>query len=203
MNFLGVATSLDSFLKAYRTSETKGFFPYEWFDHSDKMQKTELPRLTPFTLNFVAVTLLKPNEYTEYVNILKNGLTTEKSVNKLKLSEPAPTGIENCQYLQQLCKQEQMSAFKDFLRSHNNKNVSTLEAMQKKIAFYHKDTDMLKLVCTLRKQANICLHKTTDTKFYPFTEADKDLLEKIREDIVGGSSIVFTRKAIVHETLIR
>ena len=29
MNFLGGATSLDSFLKAYKTEETKGFFPYE------------------------------------------------------------------------------------------------------------------------------------------------------------------------------
>ena len=29
MNFLGGATSLDSFLKAYKTKETKRFFPYE------------------------------------------------------------------------------------------------------------------------------------------------------------------------------
>ena len=29
MNFLEGATSLDCFLKAYKTSETKGFFPYE------------------------------------------------------------------------------------------------------------------------------------------------------------------------------
>ena len=29
MNFLGGATSLDSFLKAYKKEETKGFFPYE------------------------------------------------------------------------------------------------------------------------------------------------------------------------------
>ena len=28
-NFLGGAKSLDSFLKAYKTTETKGFFPYE------------------------------------------------------------------------------------------------------------------------------------------------------------------------------
>ena len=28
MNFVGGATSLDSFLEAYKTSETKGFFPY-------------------------------------------------------------------------------------------------------------------------------------------------------------------------------
>ena len=37
MDFLGGATSLDSFLNAYRTSETRGFFPYESFDHPDKM----------------------------------------------------------------------------------------------------------------------------------------------------------------------
>ena len=76
--------------------------------------------------------------------------------------------------------------------------------MQKKIAFYHdKDMDMLKLGCTLPKPANICLHKSTDTKFYPFTEEDKNLLQKVREDVVGGPSIVFTRKAVVDETFIR
>ena len=47
-DFLGGETSLDSFLKAYRTSETKGFFPLEWFDHPDKMQKTELPPYDAF-----------------------------------------------------------------------------------------------------------------------------------------------------------
>ena len=62
---------------------------------------------------------------------------------------------------------------------------------------------MLKLSCTLPNLANICLHKSTDSKFYPFTENDKDLLEKIREDMVGGPSIVFPRKAVVDETFIR
>ena len=72
------------------------------------------------------------------------------------------------------------------------------------IEFYHnKGIDMLKLGCTLPNLANICLHKSTDSKFYPFTESDKDLLEKIREDMVGGPSIVFTRKAVVNETFIR
>ena len=37
MNLLGGATSLDSFFKAYKTSETKKNFPYELFDHPDKM----------------------------------------------------------------------------------------------------------------------------------------------------------------------
>ena len=64
MKLPGGATSLDSLLKAYKTSETKGFFPYEWFDYLDKMQKTELPHMLLFTVNFVAVTLLKPNTRT-------------------------------------------------------------------------------------------------------------------------------------------
>ena len=62
---------------------------------------------------------------------------------------------------------------------------------------------MIKLGCTLPNLANICLHKPTDSKFYPFTDSDKDLLEKIWEDLVGGPSIVFTRKAVVDETFIR
>ena len=98
-----------------------------------------------------------------------------------------------------------MSSFKDFLRWYNNKDVvTTVEAMQKMIAFYHdKDIDMLKLGCTLPNPANIYLHKSIDAKFFPFTERDKDLLEKIREDVVGGPSIVFTRKTVVDETFIR
>ena len=98
-----------------------------------------------------------------------------------------------------------MSSFKEVLRWCNNKDVVlTLEAVQMMIAFYHdKDVDMLKLGCTLPNLANICLHNATDAKFYPLTEGDKDLSEKIREDVVGGPSIVFTRKAVVDETFIR
>ena len=98
-----------------------------------------------------------------------------------------------------------MSSFQNFLRWYNNKDVvPTLEAMRKKIVFYHdKDIDMLKLGCTLPNLANICLHKPTDAKFYPFMEGDKDLLEKIPENVVGRPFIVFTRKAVVDETFIR
>ena len=72
------------------------------------------------------------------------------------------------------------------------------------IDFYRdKDIHMLKLGCTLPNLANICLNKSTDTKFYPFTEGDKDLLKKIREDAVSGPCIVSTRKAVVNETFIR
>ena len=48
MTFLGGATSLDSFLKAYKTKETKGFLPYEWFDCPKKMNNKKLPLYDSF-----------------------------------------------------------------------------------------------------------------------------------------------------------
>ena len=204
MNLLGGATSLDPFLKAYKTSETKRVFPYECFDHPDKTHKVELSPYDAFYRKLRSCNLLR-GEHTDYINLLKSGLTTEQAVNKLKLPKPPPTGNENYQYLQQSWKHEQMISLKNFLRCYKNKDIEPIsEAMQQVIAFSHDKTiDMLKLGCTLPNLANICLHKSTDAKLYPITEGDKNLLENIREGKVGGPSIVFTRKAIVDETFIR
>ena len=76
--------------------------------------------------------------------------------------------------------------------------------MQKITDFYQKkESDMLNFGYTLPNLANICLHKSTDSKFNTLIESDKDLLEKIREDMFGGPSYVPTGKAVVDETFIR
>ena len=49
MKFLGGATTLESFVKAYKASETKGFFPSEWFDNPDKL---DFPELSPYEAFF-------------------------------------------------------------------------------------------------------------------------------------------------------
>ena len=104
MNFLGGATSLDSFLKAYKSSESKGFFPYAWFDHPEKLQNTELPPNDAFYSKLRSCNPLEA-EYTDYVNLLKSRLITEQAVVKLKPSKPPRTGIEKYQYPQQVWKQ--------------------------------------------------------------------------------------------------
>ena len=98
-----------------------------------------------------------------------------------------------------------MTTFRNSLQWYNNKDVvPTLDAMQKMIEFYYdKGIHMLKLCCTLPILAKICLYKITDYKFYPFFSNESGLLEKIQEDMTGGSSIVFTRKAVANETFIR
>ena len=204
MNFIGGASSLDSFLKAYKTEETEVFFPYEWFDNPEKINNKELPLYDSFFSKLRKINPLK-KYYNDFENLTTSGLSSEQSVCKLRLNKIPPTGEENYAYLRSIWASEGMKSFKDFLLWYNNKDVvPILEAMQKKIEFYHqKETDMLKLGCILPNLANFCLPKSTDSKFYPFTSSDKDLLEKIREDMVGGSSIAFTRKAVVDETFIR
>ena len=204
LNFLGGATSLDSFLKAYKTNETKGFFPYEWFDSPNKLDVTFLP---PYECFFCKLRDHNPleKEFTDFTKLLNSGLSQQEALKKLRLKVVPPWGFDNYNYLESVWEHEQMTTFQDFVRWYNNKDVvPTLEAMQKMMEFYHnKGIDMLKLGCTLPNLANICLHKSTNSKFYPFVETDKDLHDKIREDMTGGPSIVFTRKAIVDETYIR
>ena len=59
---------------------------------------------------------------------------------------------------------------------------------------------MLKLRCILPNLANFCLQISTTAEFYPFPEGDEDLLEKVKEDMVGGHLVVFTGKAVVGKT---
>ena len=201
MYFLGGATSLDSFLKAHKTKETKGFFPYHKFDRPEKMNNKELPPYDSFFSILCNSSPLEKN-YNDFQNLVNNGSTREQAVAKLRMDRIPPTGVENYSYLQSVCENNNKQNFSEFLKWYNNKDVlPTLEAMQKMIELYHnKGIDMLKLGCTLPSLANFCLHKSTDSKFHPFTESDKDLLEKKREYMVGGPSIVFTRKAVVDET---
>ena len=135
MNFLGGSTSLDSFHKAYKTSETKRFFPYEWFDCPQKMNNSELHHYNAF---FSKLRNMNPLEkdYSEYQELLGSGVKTEEALSKMKLSKPPPSGEENYQYLLDIWNHEKMCTFKDILRRYNNKDVvPTLEAMQKCLPF--------------------------------------------------------------------
>ena len=94
MNFVGGATSFDSFLKAYKTSKTKSFFPYEWFDCPQKMNNGELP---PHDAFFSKLRNVNPMEKDDsgYQKLLNCRLKTEEAPSKMKLSKPPPSREEN------------------------------------------------------------------------------------------------------------
>ena len=129
MNFLRGATSLDSFLKAYKTSETKGLFPNERFDCPQKLNNREFP---PYDAFFRKLRNVNPPEkdHSNYQKLLSCGLKTEEALSKMKLSKPPPLGEENYQYLLDIWNHWNNCTFKDFLRCCNNKDVvPTLEAL--------------------------------------------------------------------------
>ena len=99
MNFLRGATNLDFFPEAYKSKETKGFFPYERFDCPDKMNEKELP---PFDSFFSILRNKNPLEkdYSDFPNFVYSGLTTEQSVAKLRIARIPLTGAENYTQLQ-------------------------------------------------------------------------------------------------------
>ena len=70
MKFFRGATTLDSFLKAYKASEMKGYFPYKWFHTPYKLDEKQLPSYDDFYSKFGLKT--KPLTGFENYNYLKS-----------------------------------------------------------------------------------------------------------------------------------
>ena len=98
LKFLGGATSLDSFLKAYKTNETEGFFPCEWFDSPNKLDAIFLP---PHKCFFSKLRDHNPleKEFTDFTKLLNSWLSQQEAMKKLRLKEVPLADVENYNYL--------------------------------------------------------------------------------------------------------
>ena len=76
INFLGGATRLDSFLKAYKTEKTKVFSPYEWFDNPEKLNNKELGPNDSFCSKLRNINPLEKG-YKDFLNLTTIGLSSE------------------------------------------------------------------------------------------------------------------------------
>ena len=86
MKFLGGATTIDSFLKAYKASELKGYFPYEWFDTPNKLDEQQLPSYDDFYSKLKNSNPLD-KEFDDYQKLLNTGITEEQAL-KNSVSKP-------------------------------------------------------------------------------------------------------------------
>ena len=120
MNFFGSATRLDSFLKAYKNKETKGFSPYEWFGCPETMNNKEFPPYDSF-LSFLRNNNPLEKGYNDFQNLGNSGLTTEQSVAKLRKEKKPPAGAENYSYLQSVWVNNNLQFFSDFLKWYDKK----------------------------------------------------------------------------------
>ena len=98
LHILGYAVNLYSILKAYKTSETKRFNSYEWFNYPDILNNEELPPCKAFDNKIRNFNPLE-NKYLDYEKLICSGVTAESGLFKGRLSEKAPNGAENYCYL--------------------------------------------------------------------------------------------------------
>ena len=97
-----------------------------------------------------------------------------------------------------------MQAFRDFLRWHN-RETRCLDFEGYAENGYNLPQQRFwptPAGSTLPNLAKNCLQKSNSAKNYLLTDSDKDMPEKIYQDIFSGPLIVFTRKAAVEENLI-
>ena len=90
MKFIGRTTTLDSFLKAYKASETKRFFPYEWFDNPDKLEFPELPPYEAFFSNTRNNNPLD-KDFIDNEKLRKSGLDEHQALKKLQTKTVPPS----------------------------------------------------------------------------------------------------------------
>ena len=93
VKILGGATTLDSFLKACKASETKGFFPYERYHNPDKLDFPELPAYEAF---FIKLRNNNPldKDFIDYKKLRKNGLDEQQVLKKLQIKTVPPSGLD-------------------------------------------------------------------------------------------------------------
>ena len=114
-NSLGGATSLDFFLKANNISETKVYFPYEWFNDPEKLNNTQLPPYETFFSKLCIKNHLE-KDCSDFQILIDGGLTSKETLSKLKLMQPSATGQNKYHhYLTSVWQQENMCS-PDFLR---------------------------------------------------------------------------------------
>ena len=193
-HFVAAGTSLDKFLKAYGSEVNKFFFPYEHLTSFDVLSETFLP------------------PYESFYSSLKNENVLETEINaflqsggSLDDSDRPKTGLENYENIKHTWQREGFTAMMDYLQYYNNLDVYPLhKAVKKMVDFYEQHSiDLLKETLTLSGAANKILHRSNKGEgIFLFNFKNKDLYQKVRDNVVGGPSIVFSRYEKVNETSI-
>ena len=164
LNYLTPGTSYDRYLKAYGISTQKGFFPYEYVSDLEQLKETSLP----------------PHQ--AFYSRLKGSNISE----------------EDYSWCQRVWKENGMETQKDFLCWYNNLDVKPfLEAIEKQTAVYEsKGIDMFKQhvsIPGIAVQWKFFELKDQDIDIPLITYRNQDLFKTVKDNIVGGPSIVFSR----------
>ena len=182
-NYLAPGFSYSQFLKAYGVPEAKSYFPYEWFDDVSKLDHPSLPPYEAF-------------------------VSTLRGVNVLEEGEGEAAGRRRYESLETTWVEREMETFRDFLVFYNNLDVGPfVTAVEKMQEFYFGlGVDLFKVAVSIPGVARSLLYKTAGdggVSFSSVRPGDEDLYYLIKQNIVGGPSVIFTRHHEVGKTCIR
>ena len=164
-SYLAANYNYAAFVKAYGAEGSKGCFPYEYMTSLDRLADRQLPPKAAF-----------------HSNLNDTDITDEQ--------------YEQCLRTWRVLG---MKTLRDYLVHYNNKDVVPfVEAADNMRLFYMNDmrVDVFKdAVSVPGLTLKILFASVTDpgAKFWLFDEKDKDLHTTIRNNIVGGPSIIFHR----------
>ena len=155
--------SYDKYLKTYGCEVTKGHFPYEYMDCLERLDDTALP----------------PKEV--FFSRLKNeGISDED--------------YASCQ---EAWRHNDMTTLRDFLLWYKSRDVVPfLQDIDRQFAFYQqRGIDMFKQGISVLGLTLLYLFNDFPEKTYLtiFNEKNKDLHNLVKDNVVGGSSLIFHR----------
>ena len=173
-NYLSPGTSYDKWVKTYGVKQTKSWLPYEWFDSAAKLDYEGLPPYRCWFSKLKNIFVLTPKEYNQCKRVFQ---------------------------------EQGIKTFGDWLQYYNNLDVTPfLEALEKMKAFYTNiDVDIFKDAVSLPGVSmQYVLRRTLRRRNAPELYAPgKEAYEMLKAAVVGGPSLVFTRKHVAGKTRIR
>ena len=194
LNYLAPGYSYAQYLKAFKCSAEKGFFPYEWFDSLAKLDFPSLPKREDFYSSLKGCGISEEDYSICQEAWKKNDMKTMRDFlvwyNNLDV-EPFVQAVEKQKAVYRSRGIDMWSAislpglsvrwmFKDI-----GENVQ-----RTKLEDIHRFQDLPQ---ELKKSQRVCL----------IDENNRDLHDLIKGGIVGGPSVVFHRRHIKGETRIR
>ena len=196
-NYLAGGVSYSGFLQAYKIPEAKSYFPYEWFDHPAKL---DFPCLPPYQTFYSELKQRNVLEVRDKKDNDDDGDDQDQNDKVL--------GARRYRELQDIWRRRGMTTFRDFLEYYNNLDVGPfVQAVEKMQQFYfNHHIDLFKVAVSVPGIARRWLFQTAHeakTSFGLIQPRDDDLYYIIKQNIVGGPSIIFTRDAEVGRTFVR
>ena len=214
-HYIAPGYSYAQFLKSYKAQEKKSFFCYQYLTDPAVLEETRLPPYEAFYSKLKQCNVLEQEmicwQKKHNVSFLyqKRSRDTTSPYLDRCLKQICPlcsrsccacrdkqplSGFQNYMDLKRLWKECNMQTVKDFFVYYNLKDIDPFtEAVSNLQKFYFEnEIDLFKDTISVPGAARQLLFRSKDANFALFNHQNEDLYRKIKQNICGGPSIVFT-----------